>query len=219
MPKFNFKKEKIPFTQVANSVLNDKKISAKAKGLYAYLYSKPEGWDFAIDRIALDFTDGRKAINNGLKELEEYGYLLRERQPTGRVVYLLKSQMPVMDMGLLEPNAPNGQEPKRPRAKRGIVSNKDIIVIKNNSNKDTRALAVDGGYSEHKTVKLTDEEYRKLGEQIGSEARNDLIEQLGRYIMTQGKNPYKSHYAAIQTWARKRKDQLAAKHKTFTVIG
>lgn len=99
MDRVNFKKDRIPFTQVANSVLNDPKLSAKAKGLYAYLYSKPDGWNFAIDRIQKEFTDGRLSINNGLKELEDNGYLYRQRQKTGRVVYLLKSQMSKIDMG------------------------------------------------------------------------------------------------------------------------
>ena len=137
MQKTNFKKDKIPFTQVANEVLNDLKLSAKAKGLYAYLYSKPEGWDFAIDRIANDFVDGRKSINAGLHELEEQGYLLRERQPTGRVIYLLKSQMPKLDIRLVKPNAHLGTLPKRHFAEMGTVSNKDSEVIKSTSNKDS----------------------------------------------------------------------------------
>jgi len=136
MGKIDFKKDKIPFTQVANDVLNDKRLSAKAKGLYAYLYSKPQGWDFAIDRIEKDFQDGRKSINAGLQELEKEGYLLRERQATGKVIYLLKSQMTKTDIRLYEPDVPNGKEPKRQRAEKGTVSNKEKEVIKKNSNKE-----------------------------------------------------------------------------------
>tara|TARA_R100001086_G_C11847959_1_gene260622 strand:- start:8374 stop:9063 length:690 start_codon:yes stop_codon:yes gene_type:complete len=93
MQKINFKKDQIPFTQVANEVLQDPKLSAKAKGIYAYLYSKPEGWDFAIERIAQEFTDGERAIRSGIQELEANGYLYRERLQSGRVVYLLKTKM------------------------------------------------------------------------------------------------------------------------------
>jgi hypothetical protein len=132
----NFKKDKIPFTQVANQVLNDPKLSAKAKGLYAYLYSKPQNWNFAIDRISNDFTDGRKAINAGLHELEENGYLLRERQGSGRVLYLLKSQMTKMDIRDIDPNAQNGKVPKRQSAEMDTVSNKELKVIKSISNKE-----------------------------------------------------------------------------------
>jgi hypothetical protein len=137
--KIEFIKDKIPFTQVANGVLTDKRLSAKAKGLYAYLYSKPDGWDFAIDRIALEMADGRKSINEGLKELEALGFLTRKRQSDGRVLYLVHFPP-------IEPNAQNGQEgepnaqkaivPKSHMTKMGTVSNKDSIIIKNISNKD-----------------------------------------------------------------------------------
>lgn len=140
MNKIDFKKEKIPFTQVANSVLFDPNLSAKAKGLYAYLYAKPEGWDFAIDRIAKDFSDGRKGINSGLQELEAKGYLLREKQATGRVLYVLTSQMPQMDIRVLEPDAPKGKVPKRQIAERGTISNKDIKIIKNIKKKESASI-------------------------------------------------------------------------------
>ena len=51
------KKENIPFTLVSNTVLLDEKLSAKAKGIYCYLYSKPDDWDFSADRIKNDFSD------------------------------------------------------------------------------------------------------------------------------------------------------------------
>lgn len=134
--KTDFKKEKIPFTQVANEVLNDPNLSAKAKGLYAYLYSKPEGWDFALDRIAKDFSDGRKSIYTGIKELEDNHYLTREKLSTGRTLYVLKSQLPEKGNRREKPVAHFGKEPKRQRAKKGSISNKDIKVIKSISNKE-----------------------------------------------------------------------------------
>ncbi len=141
MNKIEFIKDKIPFTQVANGVLTDKRLSAKAKGLYAYLYSKPDGWNFAIDRISLEMADGRKSINEGLHELEEYGFLTRKRQADGRVVYLVhfppiepNDQNGQMDV---EPNDDFGKVPKRQSAEMGTVSNKDSMIIKSISNKDT----------------------------------------------------------------------------------
>lgn len=136
MEKIDFKKDQIPFTQVANEILNDPKLSAKAKGLYAYLYSKPDGWDFAGERIAKDFSDGRLSINNGLKELEENGYLLRERQKTGRVVYLLKSQMSKIDIGVQKPKVDFRTVQKPHSAKTDTVSNKEGGKIKSGSNKE-----------------------------------------------------------------------------------
>lgn len=136
MEKINFKKEQIPFTQVANQVLNDPNLTFKAKGLYAYLYSKPDGWDFAVDRIAKDSKESRLAVNTGLQELEANGYLIRERQANGRVAYLLQSQMSKIDMREIEPHVENRQVRKPSLTKIDTVSNKEIKVIKKESNKE-----------------------------------------------------------------------------------
>lgn len=87
MEKIDFKKQNIPFTQVANGVLNDSRISYMAKGVYAYLYSKPEGWDFSENRIAKDAKNSRRSVRTALKELEDIGYLVRFKLPSGRMVY------------------------------------------------------------------------------------------------------------------------------------
>jgi len=60
-----------------NHVLNDKNLSMKAKGLFAYIQSKPDGWDFSVQRIELQTKEGREAITGGLQELEKAGYLQR----------------------------------------------------------------------------------------------------------------------------------------------
>jgi len=140
MNKIEFIKEKIPFTQVANGVLTDSRLTAKAKGLYAYLYSKPDGWDFAIDRIALEMADGRKSINAGLQELESFGFLTRKKQGDGRVIYTVhfpplypNAQKRLLDT---EPDVQNGKVPKRQSAKTGMISNKESLVIKNTNNKE-----------------------------------------------------------------------------------
>ncbi len=96
--RIEFKKDKIPFTQVANGVLHDSGLTAKAKGLYAYLYSKPDGWNFAVGRITAEMADGVDSIYAGIKELETNGYLSREKQPDGRTVYSI--HFPPMLIGL-----------------------------------------------------------------------------------------------------------------------
>ena len=74
---------------VSNSILTDCEISLKAKGLYAYIISKPDNWDFSADRIKLENKEGRSAILAALKELEQHKYLKRYKKPDGRVIYQL----------------------------------------------------------------------------------------------------------------------------------
>jgi hypothetical protein len=70
------------FGVVPNALLNQPTISLKAKGLYAYIQSKPDGWEFSSERIANDHSDGRDGIRSALKELEQNGYLIREKVRT-----------------------------------------------------------------------------------------------------------------------------------------
>lgn len=60
-----------------NNLLNDESISLKAKGLFVFIQSKPDGWKFSIERIAKQNKDGEKSIRAGIRELEKYGYLQR----------------------------------------------------------------------------------------------------------------------------------------------
>jgi len=71
------RKQNIPFTMVANSIILDSRISSKAKFYYVYLSSKPDGWKFHTNCIIREIKEGRDAFYSGLKELIQFGYLER----------------------------------------------------------------------------------------------------------------------------------------------
>lgn len=73
-------KEKIPFTQIPNGLITDGELSAKAKAIYCYIKSKPNGWSFYSTEIANSFKEGLSFVKTGLAELEETGYLTRVRE-------------------------------------------------------------------------------------------------------------------------------------------
>lgn len=75
------------FTSLENGFLNNPELSTGDKGLYAYLKSKPSGWNFSSGRIANDHREGIRAIRASLARLEEHGLIKRCRQSTGRVLY------------------------------------------------------------------------------------------------------------------------------------
>jgi len=112
---------------VANEVLKDKNLSFKAKGMYAYLFSKPDEWDFSSNRMTLETKDGRKSIMAMLRELEENGYLQREKLPSGKMEYTLKygikSLSPESDLRIEKPKSPFGTVPKRLSAESSPISN------------------------------------------------------------------------------------------------
>lgn len=68
------------FTTVDNAVLNNVNLSWKAKGLFVYLWSQADEWDFYETEVVKHSTDGLSSLKSGLKELEEQGYLKRDRQ-------------------------------------------------------------------------------------------------------------------------------------------
>lgn len=72
-------------------------------------------------------------------------------------------------------------------------------------------------HGEFKNVYLSDDEYAKLVGALNENAVTGLIAELDTYIESSGKR-YKSHYATIQNWARRRvneyaKEKLSAKPK------
>lgn len=73
--KKNFK----TFAQTPNDIVNDNKLSWKAKGIATYLCSKPDGWVFNMKDIVNKSMDGLDSVQNGIKELINMGYLIRER--------------------------------------------------------------------------------------------------------------------------------------------
>jgi len=60
-----------------NELLNNDKLSLKAKGMFTFLQSKPDNWKFSVKRIGIQNLDGKSSIGVALKELEKYGVLCR----------------------------------------------------------------------------------------------------------------------------------------------
>lgn len=83
-------KQNIPFTMVANEVLVRADVTLQEKGLFAYLFSKPQGWEFSADRIASETKEDRKTIQRVLKKLESSQLLKRTRLPNGKMQYLIR---------------------------------------------------------------------------------------------------------------------------------
>lgn len=73
-----FKRFKHDFTQVPNKIINNKDLSLKAKGLWLYIASKPEEWDYSVKGTSSQSKDGIDSVTSGTKELEKMGYLYRE---------------------------------------------------------------------------------------------------------------------------------------------
>lgn len=82
-----------------------------------------------------------------------------------------------------------------------IVKDKD-----NNKDKDKDT------FGEFENVKLTEEEYNKLVEKLGENNTKLMIEELSTGIASKGYK-YKSHYATILSWSRRRVTKLQERNQ------
>lgn len=62
------------FVMMDKTFLEDTRLSYKAKGLLAYLLSKPDDWKVIVGNLVNNSKDGKASVYAGLKELKECGY-------------------------------------------------------------------------------------------------------------------------------------------------
>lgn len=76
------------YTTMSNYHLRDPNLSNKARGLLSTMLSLPDNWDYTTRGLAKICKDGVDGITAQLKELEQYGYLIRHRirDSNGRIV-------------------------------------------------------------------------------------------------------------------------------------
>lgn len=76
------------YTTMSNYHLRGPNLSNKARGLLSTMLSLPDNWDYTTRGLAKICKDGIDGITAQLKELEQYGYLIRHRirDNGGRIV-------------------------------------------------------------------------------------------------------------------------------------
>lgn len=87
------------FTVLYNSMLRDRRLSLKAKGLFAIMMSLPEDWQYSISGLSAYTGYGKDIIRAALLELKAVGYLVQEQSHGdggrfGGSVYVLQDEAP-----------------------------------------------------------------------------------------------------------------------------
>lgn len=65
---------------IPRSLLDDDRLSYRARGVAAFILGKPDGWRIDARSLARMSTEGRDAVLTALRELQDLGYLVRRRQ-------------------------------------------------------------------------------------------------------------------------------------------
>ncbi len=68
------------FVIIDKRALEDDRLSWRARGLLAYLLSKPDYWEVMVGHLVKSAPTGRTIVRSTLKELEEFGYIVRADQ-------------------------------------------------------------------------------------------------------------------------------------------
>lgn len=124
---------------------------------------------------------------------------------------------------------------KYSNALEAIKNRKAIIENKNDNKTKSKSLSADGdtsddsqdvpdgisavdlknSYGEFNNVKMTTAEFEKLVQAEGADRANALIEELSSYLASSGKR-YKSHYATLLNWGRRKDKEGEPKQKFLT---
>lgn len=139
------------FTIIDNDIINDPRMHLKALGLFAYMWSKPDDWQFYISEIATHFKDGESAVSSAMKELMELGYLKRtQNRKDGKFStydYVLQEiPKPENHSSVPEGDLP---KPEKPKSKKPIPENQGLLIT-DNTNTDlnnTNKLLADAQHS------------------------------------------------------------------------
>lgn len=183
------------FTVVDNYALRDENLSLKARGLLVTMLSMPDNWQFSESGLCSIFTkDGQSSIRNGLKELEECGYLTRKRtrDDFGRLSHV---EWIIYDKPHLEnPSVVNQPQLRTKELRTKESSTENTLSIERVQKKSA--------YGEFENVLLTDVERAKLDDKLGDICASEYIEKLSAYLAQTGRR-YKSHYATVLNWWNK----------------
>lgn len=75
------------FTQIANSIIRDERLSWKARGIMCFVFSYRDEWQTSQRNIEQCGPDGREAVRSAYRELEAAGYVSFERiRESGKMV-------------------------------------------------------------------------------------------------------------------------------------
>ena len=124
------------YTVIDNHVIQDTKLSWKAKGLFVYLWSQSDEWNFYEKEVVKHSSDGISGLRSGLAELEKYGYLKRERKRSkGQVKESIWTLSETPNLDFLKQEKPDLEKPKQEKPKLEKPKQENRTLINTNQNK------------------------------------------------------------------------------------
>ena len=209
------------FTIVDNTALKDKNLSLKARGLLITMLSLPDNWDFSEKGLrAILEKDGQSSIRSGLKELEEYGYLVRtrERDQHGKisnVAWTIYDYPHLENPSMVNPSLDNPNLENQPQlnTKQSITDKSITDLLNTKSTARKRATPARESFGEYGWVKLTEEEYNRLINEYGLSEVQRAIAYIDESAQSTGnKNKWKDWNLVVRKcirdgWGKRQQQQ------------
>lgn len=205
--------KKNPYVVINKSIASDNRLSWKAKGLWLYAFSRPDDWQFYQADLVNQSIDSRDSVRSGLKELIEFGYLVKIQQK-GLDGTFKKSEWIFYETSQLKEKVPNTENPTadnpstvKSDAEDPPLLNKEDKLNKEETNNTHNSAAPDrvkfGDF-----VKFKEGEKEKLDEVHGKSQVDEIIQEMNDYCAASKPKGYNDYAAAIRQWmARRKKEQ------------
>lgn len=144
-------KRKERFSIVDNKVIEDERLSFKARGLLIYMLSKPDDWKFHTEELAKHSSqEGLSAVRTALKEIEKCGYLRRKRERSPKGTFTSQDWL-LTDKPSVAPQAENPHVDKphveKPRVDNQPLPNTDFKPNTDHTNKDDDDQPVEDAFN------------------------------------------------------------------------
>lgn len=175
------------YTTLCNIALNDPELSLKAKGLFAFLMSKPADWKISYRGLMTQLREGQRAILGALAELEQAGYLQRDltQNEQGQIYFtsVLREQpmrtKRTHGAAAVKPVRTKPTHGKRTRAKRTpIVNTDELNTDKEKLNKKVKAPSANASDTRRASTTAVDPYSPETTKQVRERIRQQLRSRL-----------------------------------------
>jgi hypothetical protein len=142
-------KKRSNFVIIDKGFLEDARLSYKAKGILAYLLSKPDQWKVIVKDLMNHAKDGRDSIYAGLKELKAFGYYISApvRNEKGVVTHwestIFEDPADNPEKPTPNPEKPNPEKPNPGSPDTGLAEHSKELVSKESVSKELASKELD----------------------------------------------------------------------------
>lgn len=207
------------YVVIKKTALEDKRLSFKAKGLWAYCMSRPNDWEFNVSHLSTVSKEGKEAIYSAIKELIKYGYCIKEQDRVARGKGYGRGTYARVDYTIFEEpqNSNNFSQTGFPETEDSDPKNPPQLSIDPKLSNDLKSPIVPKGDISSRNSKREEKKERAQEVYTTDTQHNDLLnrckgnqmileasyDRLSRWKIGKGITGGKNDYKAITDWVLK----------------